>query len=334
MEGCKNKMVEISVIIPIYNAEKYLPECLASIERQSFQAFELILVDDGSTDDSLLIAQTYADAHPNVTVISKSNEGPGMTRNRGLSLATGKYVYFLDSDDYIADHTLEEVWEEAEHTQADMVLFSGKSFRETDKPEGRRFVSFQKNPCYPEETWDGMEVVGQFSKSHACFCSVCLQLVRRSLLEQMGMSFGEEIIAEDEYYSFQLLMHCRRVRVLPAELHYRRIRPMSIVTSISYKKHMEGLCICLHKVASWCSSHEISKKYKEGLKYYQARLWKMGIYELYFKMTEEEQRQAEPLKNELLQLGKKYKGFGNVMIYGISSCWPLYRWFRRIRYQR
>lgn len=102
-------MVEISVVIPVYNVEKYMCKCVDSVLAQTFTDFEIILVDDGSPDNSAAICDRYAAEHPNIRVIHKSNQGLGMARNSGMEIARGRYIFFLDSDDYIREDTLERL---------------------------------------------------------------------------------------------------------------------------------------------------------------------------------------------------------------------------------
>ena len=97
----------ISVIIPVYNVEEYLCECVDSVLVQTYQNFEIILVDDGSTDSSGRICDEYAEKDSRISVIHQENRGPSKTRNTGLNNANGKYIYFLDSDDYIENNALE-----------------------------------------------------------------------------------------------------------------------------------------------------------------------------------------------------------------------------------
>ena len=114
--------VRISVIIPIYNVERYIRECLQSVARQSFSAYEVLMVDDGSTDQSGRIAQEYADRYSRFRLIHKENGGLSSARNAGLEQAKGMYVCFVDADDYITEDYLCRLYEKAEETNADMVI--------------------------------------------------------------------------------------------------------------------------------------------------------------------------------------------------------------------
>ena len=122
----------ISVIIPVYNVEEYLRECIDSVLNQTFSDFEVILVNDGSTDSSGEICDEYVEKDERVTVIHQKNGGLSVARNIGLSEANGKYVYFLDSDDYISENALATLLNIAENDSSDIVFFDAVSFTDTD----------------------------------------------------------------------------------------------------------------------------------------------------------------------------------------------------------
>uniref|UniRef100_UPI003864C4B3 glycosyltransferase family 2 protein n=1 Tax=Methanobrevibacter sp. TaxID=66852 RepID=UPI003864C4B3 len=116
-------MCDVSVIIPVYNVEKYLKECLDSVCNQTLANIEIICVNDGSTDNSLAILNEYAQKDGRIKIISQENQGLGAARNRGLEDASADYVYFLDSDDYIELTTLEKLFNNAVSNSSDVVLF-------------------------------------------------------------------------------------------------------------------------------------------------------------------------------------------------------------------
>lgn len=113
---------KVSVIVPLYNAAQYLHQCIKSILSQSFKDFELILIDDGSTDDSLKICKSYEQSDNRIIVISETNGGVSKARNRGLNVAKGKWIAFVDADDYFLDDALSVLYDRAIQTGADLVL--------------------------------------------------------------------------------------------------------------------------------------------------------------------------------------------------------------------
>ena len=102
----KSKFIKVSVIIPVYNVEHYLEDCVDSILRQTLQGINIILIDDGSTDLSGEICNRYAEEYSNIQVVHKKNEGQGVARNVGVSMADGEYIYFMDSDDLLQEDAL------------------------------------------------------------------------------------------------------------------------------------------------------------------------------------------------------------------------------------
>ena len=110
-----------SVIVPVYNAENYLAECIESVQTQGYMNYELLLVDDGSTDKSAIICDDYASKNPKIVVVHKVNGGVSSARNTGIDLSTGQYVMFLDADDYLVPGSLRVLIEAAEKFEADIV---------------------------------------------------------------------------------------------------------------------------------------------------------------------------------------------------------------------
>ena len=122
-------MPKLSIIIPVYNIEKYISNCLNSILSQSFQYFEVICVNDGSTDNSLLELQKYRNDE-RVIIIDKKNEGSGVARNSALAIARGEYVFFVDGDDWIEENSLQKMVDEADRLKTDILVFGGLSYSE------------------------------------------------------------------------------------------------------------------------------------------------------------------------------------------------------------
>lgn len=116
-------MLGISVIVPVYNVEKLLERCLNSLVNQTFNNFEIIIINDGSTDSSFEIVKKFQKSYSHlITVVDQANQGIGNTRNNGIALSKGKYLYFIDSDDYISANTLEKMYQLAEVNKADYVI--------------------------------------------------------------------------------------------------------------------------------------------------------------------------------------------------------------------
>ena len=122
------KRIKVSVVLPVYNGERYLRKCLDDILGQSLREIEVICVDDGSTDGTLAILKEYEKADPRVRAVYQDNAGAAVARNYGMTLAGGKYLSFLDADDFFERDMLRLAFENAEREQADIVIFRGDRY--------------------------------------------------------------------------------------------------------------------------------------------------------------------------------------------------------------
>lgn len=157
-------MNHISIIIPVYNVKKYLPECFENVIRKSKYNVEILLIDDGSTDGSEQLCDEYASQYDNVKVFHKENGGSGSARNIGLQLATGEYVLFLDSDDYITIEALEDLYEKSNKQRLDILLFGACSFFENEALAGNIPKQNYSRRCCLGRVCTGLEVLREEQK--------------------------------------------------------------------------------------------------------------------------------------------------------------------------
>lgn len=218
----------ISIVIPVYNVEKYLAECVDSVLGQTYQDYEIILVDDGATDSSGAMCDEYAQKDARIRVIHQPNGGLSAARNAGLSAASGEYIYFLDSDDYIEPTTLVDLVSVAAQEQADVVFFDGYVF--FDECEEDDTVSrYVRKEAYA--TQNGRDILPQLLKNEEYRTAVPLMLFRTNYLTDHALTFREGIIHEDELFTFLVYNADGRVAHCHKQLYARRIRPASIMTS-------------------------------------------------------------------------------------------------------
>ncbi len=192
----------ISVIIPVYNVESYLPQCLDSLLAQSYSNFEMILVDDGSPDSSGKICDEYAAKDPRIKVIHQENQGVSTARNNGIDIATGKWITFVDSDDWV-DTSFLENFQINKNTFAD-VVFQGLKYVDHNSGRTKRKKQFSDNTIVIPD------IAGELAKQDILSfgVSVC-KCYKTSIIRQYNILFNASIsFHEDHIFTFKYLASC------------------------------------------------------------------------------------------------------------------------------
>ncbi|MBQ3006127.1 MAG: glycosyltransferase [Clostridia bacterium] len=232
----------ISVIIPVYNVEAYLRECVESVLKQTYQNFEIILVDDGSTDSSGDICDEYAGNDERISVVHQKNGGLSAARNTGLAEANGKYIYFLDSDDYITETAFEKLLEIAGKDNSDIVFFDAVSFADTDDFTVNQ--NYVRNNKY--QTDCGLNIFCQMTKNKDFHSAVYLMLFKKRFVDNNKLHFVPGILHEDMVFTYQALCLAQVVSQCSEALYHRRYRKNSIMTSSKTINHFTS-CIEVFK---------------------------------------------------------------------------------------
>ena len=223
----------ISVIIPVYNVEQYLCECVDSVINQTYKNLEIILVDDGSTDSSGKICDDYAHKDERISVIHQKNSGLSGARNTGIDNASGDYIYFLDSDDYIDPNALESLIVIAEKNSSDIVFFDAISFADTkDFTVKQNYI--RKNKYLTDS---GRNVFCMMTQKKEFHSSVPLMLLNKAFAQKNQLRFVPEILHEDMIFTYQAIVLAKSVSQCDKALYHRRCRKNSIMTSAKSKKH-------------------------------------------------------------------------------------------------
>ena len=218
-------MCKVSIIVPIYNVEKYLPRCLDSLSGQTFCDFEAILVDDGSTDKSGEIADARAAADSRFRVIHKENGGLSSARNAGLDTARGRYIYFADSDDFVEPGLLERVvplmdagW--------DMVVFGVSQDYSTDTV----LTSFKEKEFIQDQDEEIWATIRRYIRARFRY-EVWNKVFRRDIIEEKGLRFADnrEIFSEDIYFFLCYVPHITRIIRIPDVFYHYVFRYESIM---------------------------------------------------------------------------------------------------------
>lgn len=184
--------LKVSVIVPIFNAEKYLDSCIQSVLRQTYRNWELILVDDGSKDRSGAIADEYQQADKRIRVIHTPNAGVSSARNQGIELATGNYIAFLDADDELTDDCLEKLTKTAVSDNADIVAGRYCSGRNSAEQKEHKFI------------WREQEAIKNSLMDNPFTYSACAKLYRTDFIDETRFDSRLKV-NEDSYFVFQLL---------------------------------------------------------------------------------------------------------------------------------
>ena len=240
----------VSVIVPVYNVEKYLRECLDSVCGQTLRNIEIICVNDGSTDDSLSILEEYAARDPRMRIISQENRGLSAARNAGLSVARGKYIYFMDSDDVSPQGALGRMFAEMEANSLDVLFFGAESFFESEELEKAHAVYKTLYKRRPFETQSGQSLALAFKSAGCGFSpSACCYCSSRGFLNENSIRFPEGILYEDNVFFWKVLHSATRAKSISDALFRRRVRAGSTMTNkkISFR-NFEGYAIVVSEL--------------------------------------------------------------------------------------
>ena len=154
----ENKEIKVSVVIPVYNTEKYVREAVESIMNQTLRELEIIIINDGSTDNSLQVAEELAAADSRIQVYSQTNRGLSMARNAGITHAHGRYIYFMDSDDLLEKDAMELCYSKCEEKELDFVFFDAQSFFEEDIRNAPA-LNYQRTDKLEDKVYTGPEAI-------------------------------------------------------------------------------------------------------------------------------------------------------------------------------
>lgn len=247
-------MPAVSVIIPFYNVEAYLDECLASLLVQEFQDWEAILIDDGSTDTSRAVAQAACEVDERFRlIVQQKNRGQSAARNVGLDHAQGDYILFLDSDDRYAPGALGRLISYAREHQLDCLDFSAGTFYEAGAQHG--YVDDYQGRTSIPGVHTGPELFCRYQELREYYCSPCMHVIQRDLLERAQLRFLEGYTHEDELFSPLLHAAATRAAFLNEELYERRVRPDSTMTTQRGMRNITCMFTMAQKLYAWLLEH-------------------------------------------------------------------------------
>ncbi len=236
----------LSIIVPVYNAEKHLKFCLDSCLNQDFphEHYEIICVNDGSTDGSLEILLNYKKSYNNIVIVNQNNKGPSAARNKGIETAKGKYVWFIDSDDFIPDGFLKELREKYHSKNCDMVLFGTYAFGESfSSDETEQYKNGKLQPNQPIKT-------------------VCVtrRLIKKDYLDANSIRFDERIFyGEDSLFDYIVYTKNPKVEIYNKIGYFYRIHSGSLMRNRNYEnkiRYIDSHLIGIEIVKSYYDKEE------------------------------------------------------------------------------
>lgn len=232
-----SSFAKVSVIIPIYNTGNYLSDALDSICNQTLKELEIILINDGSTDNSQHIINEYAQKDNRIQWHQQPNYGLSVARNIGLQYATGEYIYFMDSDDILDAIALEQCYELCQKENLDFAFFDAETSLEVTAqiPNYDRRKNIAEN-----KIWNGIELLNYELQHHLFLSSVWLCFTNHSFLKKSFSCFPPGVIHEDHVFALQIHLHAQRVAYIPQFFFKRRVRANSIMSSMFSMRNIEG----------------------------------------------------------------------------------------------
>lgn len=273
-----NKEIFISVVIPVYNSELYIDECLQSILKQTIvENIELICVNDGSSDSSLDILNMYKTKFPNMIIIDQKNAGSAIARNNGLQIANGEYVYFVDNDDYLAnDNCLNELYSIAKKTSLDILNFNHLIL----KNNSLRKVSINREN---NKIYIGKEYLSTAEKGNITN-TPWDKLLKGSYLKEINFAYTSGVISDDAESLLRLFYNAKKVSFIDNYAYVYRIRPNSVMTGEKTEKYI----ISTKKILETYTAYYKSEKDKGIKRFLKSLIFNrlLSYYELLLEKKE------------------------------------------------
>lgn len=255
--------INLSIIVPVYNLEQLLPKCLESILVQTFKEFELILVNDGSTDKSGKICDDYANKDERITVIHKKNGGAASSRNAGLQIAKGKYIGFVDSDDYINKFMYETLYNNAIEHKSDIVICDYLKVN-----IGHDYNTTQADLDYKVKHYKNTEALNEIyteKSKYIMFIVPWNKLYRRSLFD--NIKYDVNNMFDDETVAHKLFYNSRKITYFDSKLYYYVQRNGSLMNSSFSIKRLDKVYV-LNDRATYFRNKNEYELHQKALKHY------------------------------------------------------------------
>ena len=233
-------MVKVSVIIPVYNVENYIQECIQSILNQTINEIEIIVIDDGSTDKSIDIIKKFNDER--INIITNKKLGVSCARNEGIKIAKGRYISFVDSDDYIINNNaFKDMYEIGEIDKSDIIVGNAIEYYSED----RQNIIRRDKELFVRKKMNRDDFLIKFRKSHCMYVAVWMNMYRSDLLKGNNITFKEGFLHEDEDFTPKAFLSAKYISIYPNNFYAYRKREGSIMTTKNVKRAYDLIDICL-----------------------------------------------------------------------------------------
>ncbi len=296
------KSVAISVIVPIYNVESYVLGCLTSIQNQTFRDFEVICIDDGSTDKSGQIASDFCSKDKRFYLIRQENKGLSGARNTGLDAARGRYVYFVDSDDYLHPQALEIMYDVIQEQKTDVVNIQLLKTKERYPVD---FSVFEK-PCAKAQVIDNPFLA--FVSRREIATGVWTRLYKKTVLDDIR--FIDGIYFEDIPFTIQVMMTIPKMSYIPLPLYYYYANPNSIMRSSFTEKKVQSYFKVIYEIHNY-----VQKNHPDCLPFVQCNVLNKRVK----MMINQAVRKQKDSEKQYLLFQRMQKQLSDFYISGIIS---------------
>jgi len=293
---------KVSVIVPVYNTEEYIEECLMSLKKQTLKDIEFIIIDDGSTDKSYEIMQKYAKNDKRFRIFHQENQGVGKTRNFGIDKARGEYIGFVDSDDYVSKNYFEELYKVADKYNADMaVIIHTVKFSDKQREYNYTFAL----PYIKQGFIENIDfLIGNLGQQWD-------KIYKKAFLEKYNIrSYEKKLWFEDVWFSSLVALYTHKIAITDKTIYYYRYNSKGI-TQTSYMNEdifWEGISLygnLLKRI--WSESFNEAKKIELTVRIYDKIRWYIDTYWFFDKKSENVEKYYNCFKSDNILLSKSDK---------------------------
>ncbi|MCL1867938.1 MAG: glycosyltransferase [Paludibacter sp.] len=246
--------IKVSIIIPVYNTEKYIEEAINSIINQTLREIEIIVVNDGSTDNSAKILENFAQQDNRIKILThEKNKGQSVARNTGMDIMQGEYIYFFDSDDILELDCLELCYNKSQADDLDFLFFDAVTFYDNGFISDLK-LNYQRTKKIIPKIYNGVELMKILLNRKIYSDSPCLSFIKTSFIKKNNIKFYPNIVYEDVLFTALLYVQAARVSFIDRNFFRRRIRQGSTMTTKISKERLENYFTIVYELVKFRNS--------------------------------------------------------------------------------